>query len=300
MQRTIGKLPLIAASLGALAVLLAGTAAAESTSVTIVSPKPGSTISSRTTPYTAVAGAVSFATADPSTTRFFLRRDGCGTSNDNPHLSVATGTDAGDGCGLIINSVVGVGGDADQAAFIDFPSSDGVPLAFDTGLAVSGVIDLSGTAAGAAEVDVSMEALVGGQGASVGSATETVVLDPTLSDNPVPFTIQPAASLAGADVQGLDLRVHVHGPSIDAGYIGLSGKSWVDVPSFTASVNRSVSISVDDPSFANPIPARLDASGSGWSVAIPTPAAGKHTIYAESTQGFDSSAPASTTFTVKR
>ena len=55
---------------------------------------------------------------------------------------------------------------------------------------------------------------------------------------------------------------------------------------------------VDDPTFANPVPARV--SGSTWSVAIPTPAAGKHTIYAESTQGFDTSAPASTTFTVKR
>jgi hypothetical protein len=300
MQRTIGKLPLIAASLGALAVLLAGTAAAGSTSVTIVSPKAGSTLTAHTTPYTAVAGAVSFAAADPSTTRFYLRRDGCGTSNDNPHLSVTSGTDAGDGCGLIINSVVGVGGDVDQAAFIDFPSSDGVPLAFGAGRAVSGVIDISGTAAGAAEVDVSMEALVGGQGAAVGSATETVVLDPTLSDNAVPFTITPAAGLAGADVQGLDLRVHIHGASIDAGFIGLSGKSWVDVPSFTASVNRSVAVSVDDPSFANPIPARLDASGTAWSVAIPTPAAGRHTIYAESTQGFDTSAPASTTFTVKR
>src|SRR5262249_4442515 len=210
MQRTIGKLPLVAASLAALGVLLAGTAAAGSTAVTIVSPKAGSTVSARTTPYTAVAGAVSFAAADPSATRFYLRRDGCGTSNDNPHLSVASGTDAGDGCGLIIDSVVGVGGDVDQAAFVDFPSSDGLPLAFHGGRAVWGGIDISGTAAGAAEVDVSMEALVGGQGASVGSATETVVLDPTLSDNAVPFTITPAASLAGADVQGLDLRVHVH------------------------------------------------------------------------------------------
>ena len=46
--------------------------------------------------------------------------------------------------------------------------------------------------------------------------------------------------------------------------------------------------------------ARLDASGTSWSVAIPTPAVGKHTIYAESTQGFDTSAPASQTFTVTK
>jgi hypothetical protein len=70
------------------------------------------------------------------------------------------------------------------------------------------------------------------------------------------------------------------------------------MPSYAASVNKAVNISVDDPSFANPVAARI--SGSTWSVAIPTPAAGKHTIYAESTQGFDTSVPASTTFTVKR
>ena len=46
------------------------------------------------------------------------------------------------------------------------------------------------------------------------------------------------------------------------------------------------------------MPARL--SGSTWSVAIPTPAVGRHTIYARAAQGFDSSAPASTTITVKR
>jgi hypothetical protein len=61
-----------------------------------------------------------------------------------------------------------------------------------------------------------------------------------------------------------------------------------------------VQIALDDPSFANPISARLDSTGSSWSVAIPTPAVGKHTIYAESSQGFDVSAPATTTFTVKR
>jgi hypothetical protein len=278
----------------------AGIAAASSSSVTITSPKTGSTISLHTNPYTAVAGGVAFAASDPQTTRFYLRRDGCGTSNDNPHLSTTNGTDAGDGCGLIINSVVGVGGDVDQGAFVDFPASDGMPLALDTSRNITGTVDITGTAVGLVEMDVSLEALVGGQGVSIGSDTESFLLDPTVSDNPVPFTVAPSAALANADLQGLDLRVHIHGPAFDAGFMGFSGKSWVDVPSFAASVNKSVSISVDDPTFANPVPARIDASGSTWSVAIPTPAAGKHTIYAESTQGFDTSAPASTTFTVKR
>jgi hypothetical protein len=292
-------LPLVAASALA-AVIGAAAASSGTTSVTITTPAAGSTVVLHKNPYTAVAGGVSFAAADPQTTRFYLRRDGCGTSNDNPHLSTTSGTDGGDGCGLVVNAVAGVGGDADQAAFIDFPATDGMPLAFDAGRNITGAIDLQGLGLGVAEVDVSMEALVGGQGVTVGSDTETAVLDPTASDNSIPFTIRPAASLGGADFQGVDLRVHLHGPYLYSGFIGLSGKSWADLPSFSASVNRSVQISVDDASFANPIPARIEPSGSSWSVAVPTPAPGRHTIYAESAQGFDVSAPASTTFTVKR
>jgi hypothetical protein len=290
----------IAFAAALLVALAAGIAAAGTSSVTITSPTAGSTISLRSNPYTAVAGGVSFAASTPQSTRFYLRRDGCGTSNDNPHLSTTNGTDAGDGCGLIINSVAGVGGDVDQGAFVDFPASDGMPLALDTSRNITGTIDITGTAVGLVEMDVSLEALVGGQGVSIGSDTESFLLDPTVSDNPVPFTVAPSATLANADLQGLDLRVHIHGPAFDAGFMGFSGKSWVDMPSFAASVNKSVSVSIDDPTFANPVPARIDASGSTWSVAIPTPAAGKHTIYAESTQGFDTSATASTTFTVKR
>jgi hypothetical protein len=282
------------------AAVAASVAIGSSGPISITTPKSGSSTGLASHPYTAVAGTVAFAAADPQTTRFYLRRDGCGTTSDNPHLSTSSGTDAGDGCGLIVNSVVGLGGDADQAAFIDFPASDGMPLALDASRNVTGVIDITGTAAGLSEIDVSLEALVNSQAVEVGSGTASAVLDPTASDNPVQFTIAPSTSLAGADLQALDLRVTIHGPSIDGGYIGLSGKSYADVPSFSASVNRSVSISVDGRSFSSPIPARLSKSGTTWSVAIPTPAVGKHTIYAESSQGFVTSAPATTTFTVKK
>ena len=58
---------------------------------------------------------------------------------------------------------------------------------------------------------MSLEALVNGQAVEVGSDSASAVLDPTVSDNAVAFAITPSASLAGADVQALDLRVHVHG-----------------------------------------------------------------------------------------
>jgi hypothetical protein len=275
-------------------------AAASTPSVTITSPKAGSTISAKKTPSLAVAGSAAFASVSPGSTTFYLRRDDCG-GNDNPRLSVVKGDpDGGDGCGLIVNAVVGLGGDVDQAAFVDFPAVDGLPLAFDAGRQITGVIDLAGLGLGAAEVDVSMEALVNGEGVPIGSDSETAVLDPTANDNPVPFTIQPNAALAGADLQGVDLRVHIHGPQIYSGFIGLSGKSYVDVPSFTASTARGVQVSLDDATFANPIAASLSPSATGWSITVQTPAVGKHTVYARATQGYDTSAAASSTFTVKR
>ena len=90
------------------AVVAAGAAIGNAGSVSITTPKNGSSVALHSNPYTAVAGTVAFAAANPQTTRFYLRRDGCGTSSDNPHLSIASGTDAGDGCGLIVNSVVGL------------------------------------------------------------------------------------------------------------------------------------------------------------------------------------------------
>ncbi len=92
--------------LAALAAALgAGAALSASPSVTITTPKTNQKVSLHQSPYTAVAGTANFAAATAGTTRFFLRRDGCGTSNDNPHLSVTSGTDAGDGCGLIVDQV---------------------------------------------------------------------------------------------------------------------------------------------------------------------------------------------------
>jgi hypothetical protein len=291
-------LPLALAAM--LVTVVAAGAASSTTSVTITTPKVGQSISLKNSSYTAVAGEVAFATATPTTTRFYLRRDGCGTSSDNPHLSTAQGTDGGDGCGLIVNAVP-LGGDVDQAAFVDFPASDGLPLSLDASRSITGVISLTGAQVGLAEVDVSLEALSNGEAVSIGADNnETAALDPTGASTPVPFTITPSAALAGADLQALDLRVHVHGPNVYSGFISLSGASYADFGGNSASVNRSVQVSLDDPTFANAVPGRIDASGSAWSVALPTPAVGTHKLYARSQQGFATSATATDTFKVTK
>lgn len=280
------------------AALTAAAALSAPPSVTITAPKSNQKVSLHQNPYLAVAGTAAFADTTAGTTEFFLRRDGCGTSADNPHLSITSGTDAGDGCGLIIDQVGLVGDVAPQASFTDYPAVDGTPLAYDGTQPINGQVSLTGAQVGLAEVDVDVQALVGGNAVDIGSATGSAILDPTGASTPVPFTIAPNPALDGSDIQALDLRVTIHGPNVYSGFVALSGASWLNMPSYAASVNRGVEISVDDPTFSNPTSARV--SGSTWSVAIPTPSVGKHTIYAESTQGYDTSAPASVTFSVTK
>jgi hypothetical protein len=291
VKNTLGRIAFAIAA----ALVLAGIAVAATAPVTITSPKSGSSVSLRKNPYLAIAGTATFAPATAQTTTFYLRRDGCGTSNDNPHLSVTTGTDGGDGCGLVINGVTGLGGDADQAAFVDFPASDGMPLALDGTRSIDGVIALTGAQVGVAEVDVDVSALVNGQAVDLGSTTSSAVLDPTGASTPVPFTIPADSSLDGSDIQALDLRVHIHGPNVYSGFMTLSGASYMNVPSYTASTHQSVSVTVDGQSS---VPARV--SGSTWTVAVATPAVGKHTITAEATQGYTSVGTAQSTFNVTK
>jgi hypothetical protein len=74
----------------------------------------------------------------------------------------------------------------------------------------------------------------------------------------------------------------------------------VDVPSWTASFGKSVQVSLDDPSFASAVNANVASSGTSWTTAFTTPAVGKHTIYARSTQGFDTSATVTRSISVTR
>src|SRR5437660_555292 len=64
--------------------LAAGGALSATTSVTFTSPKGSLTIARHLRPSLTVAGKVVFASTTAGTSRLYLRRDGCGTSADNP------------------------------------------------------------------------------------------------------------------------------------------------------------------------------------------------------------------------
>jgi hypothetical protein len=291
---------LVAGIVGLLA--FAGAVSAAGTpSVTITSPKTGSTFSAQRTPTLTVAGAAAFTVPAQTSTTFYLRRDGCGTPNDNPHLSVTSGTDGGEGCGFVGGNGL-VAGVSPGLFSVDYPSTDGMPLILDTSRSVDGVHDLQNDVAGTGQVtlDFTLEALVGGDGIVVGTVSETVLVTPAQSDYPVEFHITPTAALEQASLSGIDLNVYIHGAYSDSGYIGNSGKSWLTVPGWSASPDRTVEVSVDDPAFGSPVAATLNGSANGYSTSVPMPAVGRHTVYARATQGYDVSAVASSAFTVKK
>lgn len=302
MRRTAKAL---VAAVVATAAVTSGIALAAGPSVSITSPNSRTSISARKTQLVPVAGRAVFAPVAQSSTKFFLRRDACGGSDpQNTELSTKAGNpDGGDNCGFVGGSGV-VNGASEMLFSTDYTTTlgDGTPLILDSSRAINGVLDVENDVAGAGvmTIDFVLTADYQGQGPTVGTDTETLTITPTQSEYQVPFTIGPDSSLDKQELEGLDLHVYMHGPFADSGYTGLSGRSYFTVPTYTASPQRSVQISLDDPSFSNPITASLDSTYSSWSAAIPTPAAGNHTVYVQATQGYDTSSVASQTFTVKR
>jgi hypothetical protein len=280
-------------------VLAAGAAFGATTSVTITTPKVNQKVALHNNPYLALAGTTAFASTAPGSTRFYLRRDACGTLNDNPHLSTTAGNpDGGDGCGLTVDSVAAAGC-AGENVSTDYPANgSAMPFAYNGTQPINGQVSLTGAQAGEAQVEVTLLALVNGASTTIGTATGTALLDPTATSTPVTFTIPGNTSLDGADLQDVDLNVKLCGPNVYSQFTALSGASYFDLPDYAASVNKSVSVSIDDPTFAHAVSARLD--GSSWSVAIPTPAVGNHTVYVQSHQGYDNSAVTTTAFKVTK
>src|SRR5438477_11699463 len=97
---------------------------------------------------------------------------------------------------------------------MELPAGEVMHMALAGTRAIDGVISLTGAQVGLATVDVTLEALVGGNAVTIGKTSSSAILDPTGNDTPIPFTIPANGSLDGSDVQALDLRVLIHGPTV--------------------------------------------------------------------------------------
>jgi len=295
------------------AVFAQTSASATAGAISITSPRSGSSLSLKRTPSLSVAGTVAFAPVTQGSTRFYLRRDACGSSDpsapDNPHMSVVAGNpDGGDGCGSLLY-ITGLTSQNTSLYTTGYPASDGVPFLFDATRTIQGVIDVEsyqgvsgtgGKGAGEITADVSLDGIANSEVQTFGSDSETAMIAPGATDVAIPFTITLGSDLNEANVGAIALNLRFEGPYAGSGFVGLSGKSYVTVPTVSASSARSVQISVDDPSFANPVATTLSSSLTGWSTTIPTPKVGTHTIYARAVQGGATLATASTAITVKR
>ena len=119
-----------------------------------------------------------------------------------------------------------------RARSIDYPSTDGMPLTLDTSRDVTGTIDLTERrrSAPARSTSTSRSRRSSTARASRSAPTRRRARRP--DGGRLPGRVHDPAgrvARAGADLQGLDLRVHVHGPYADSGFIGISGKSCIDV-----------------------------------------------------------------------
>ena len=225
-------------------------------------------------------------TTGPTTTRFYLRRDGCGTCERQPASQHRpSGPMAATAAASLLNAVVGAGRRRrSRRRSSTSRRATGCRSRSTPPARSPAVIALDGAAGRRSpQVDVSLEALVNGerrrawfrQRASAcsiptGRRHAGPVLDPRR-------TRRSRGRHPGARPAG-----HVStGRTSYSGFVEPQRQLVCRPRRATrrVSTERS-SVSVDDPTFANAVPARIGASGTTWSVAIPTPAIGKHMLYA--------------------
>ncbi len=235
----------------AIALLLPGTAVA-APEVSILDPQAGATISKSQTPVLGLSGQVSFDTPEPSDTRFYLRRTGCGT-DEVRFLQTRTGAD-NDTCAWPQWTTLGT---LDEDGFAeDFPYSDGpaftlygtrpitVRLVMENQIAAN-------AGAGLATVRARLSGTTtGNQAVDFGDQSAEYTVTPTQSAYTTTFTFPPATAMDRQDFSGLNLLVSMKGIAVNHGILKLRGKSYVDMPSYSASFDRKVEIALNTGAFS--------------------------------------------------
>jgi hypothetical protein len=273
------------ATLVALAVGIPAMAgAATAPTISITSPTSGSTFSRaffETIPVTGTAGFDAPVAADRT---FYLRGSGCGAT-EVFWLSVESGTDEYDGCGII-------GGLPAQEVFQEasvFPSQDGLPVLLDASKNVTGQIRAEswfgdGTpGVGQVQIDVDLSGTkTTNQNVAIGSAA-VEALNTAADGVNVAFSIDIPANLDRVALKALTFQVLIHGANYNSGNLGLSGDSKFTLPIFDPG---RVDVSSDSASFSasKTVQATVDSNGT-WTAEVVTPSVGtSRKIYARAVQ----------------
>jgi hypothetical protein len=222
-------------------------------------------------------------------TTFYVRRDDCGGTNDNPHLSRQNdtgGTDPGNGCGLVFQALAPTGV-ADFSTTYPVGSAD-LPLVLGSGKNVTGQIMINATGV-SPDHTITVDLVSGTTVLGTQTVTAAAVGAPVVAEDatPFPFSFPVADDFVGKQLTSLALVVHNDvSTAVEAGT--QTTDSYVNLPTVPSSVpaGSSVQVSLDDAAFAHPTTVQLAPDGS-WSGSLATGslAAGTHTVRARTLLG---------------
>ena len=288
--------------------------AAPAPSLTVTAPESGATISKAAGPF-AASGTVGFTEPEPSTTPLFLRYEAVDGNNcGRRYLSEADGPDAGNSCQSTgaHNTLIGTSFTRDWPADADQVD---LPLTIDASRNIAGAVHITSRA-------------LSFTGNPVGTPGNWVTLDVvvrlgtsalTQSFDSGPFTgathtfninLDVPASLDKVDVSTVQVDLVWHrvihlsqqGQSVVHTFAELDNPpTFVSVPTYTASFDRRVQLTVDNPSFSgSPINAAVDLGAGTFTGSVPTAslATGSRTLYARALQGGKPSATVAVPFTL--
>lgn len=279
--------------LGSLQPRPAATAAEPPATISITSPHAGEVVA-RGAPTLRVSGAAKFppSSLPGNPTRYFLRRDACGSTDtakpDNPHLSRdedKEGTDEGDGCGQVFQALAPTG----VAEFSEeFPLPAGeLPAVLGSGRPVSGRIVLSilGVDPGHTITVqlIDRQEVIGTQDVTE-SALGVPGVAPGLTEFPFSFPV-PADQVGKAHAQ-LALKVITRmSTAVQAGT--KTTGSYVEIPRAVGVTTKgaSVDVAVDSAKFSRAVRASIAPDGT-WAANVPTKSlkSGAHQLFARLVQ----------------
>jgi hypothetical protein len=189
----------------------------------------------------AVAGVASAADAPKTTTSsstFFLRQEGCGTTAEAGRLEPKASADGATGCGTIGGLPVDeLAHQAGESLSEDFATvGKGLPVKLDAARKVTGQLAAGswfGEGVGAGEVtfDVALRVTtVAGTGISFGETSVTGSITPGENVATVPFSYPVPAAAAGAKVKSVVLTVAQRGANLGYSAKQLDGDSYLVLP----------------------------------------------------------------------
>ncbi len=281
-MRTTGR-SLIGLSLGFVLVLQA--AAVAQPEISILTPEAGTTVS-KAAPNLDVSGLVAFETPEPATSRFFLRRNGCG-DGEVRSLSLTSSTADNDNCRWPQWTILGT---VDEEGFAeDFPAGDGVPFALDSSRPITVRLVLANEIAGAGLARV--RARLSGttttnQLVSFGDETVEYTVTPTQATYTHTIEMAPPEGPDKQDFASLDLVVTMSGAAVNHGILRLKGASYVDMPTWSASFDRRVEVAFNSQTF-NSTGVTVSEDLASWTAtrSVATLPLGANTLRARARQG---------------